>query len=274
MVARQRTTNASFEGAFGHWFVLVALLAMLAVNLLASWLPLNGQTTAELAARFSERFRPADYTFAIWLPIYAGLLAYAVFQALPSQRDNPRLAAIRSPFMLSCGANMAWIFCWHYQLIGASMLAMLALLVALISINQRLHWGNGEQPLAELWCVEAPFRMYLAWISVASLANLSAWVEAQALLPVGMSGSSFAVGLVLFATLISALVGWLRHDALYLAVVAWAFIGIVVRNGASSAVSGVAMGGVLIMGALILSALAWNRRHGAEPPFHSAGTAI
>lgn len=270
---RQSSSGPRFETRARAWLDLIALLAVLAVNVLASWLPLNGHTTGELASRFTERFRPADYTFTIWLPIYAGLLAFCVFQLLPSQRHNPRLSAISGPFLLSCAANIAWIFFWHYQLITASLLVMLVLLVSLIVINQRLHWGSGEQPVAELWCVEAPFRMYLAWISVATLANVSAWVEAHSLLPVGMSAESFAIGLVLLATVVSALVGALRHDALYLAVIVWALIGIVIRNGASSAVSGVAMAGVLIASALMLRALFWNRRHGAAPPFHSAGTA-
>jgi hypothetical protein len=127
--------------------------------------------------------------------------------------------------------------------------------------------------VAELWCAEAPFRIYLAWISVATLANLSAWVEARALLPAGMDSVSFAIALILLATVVSAIVGWLRHDALYLAVIVWALVGIVMRNGASSAVSGVAMAGILVMAALMLYALLWNRRHGAAPPFHRAGTA-
>lgn len=270
----QTTTLSSREVRGRQWLNLIALLTVLAVNVLASWLPLNGHTTGELAARFSERFRPADYTFAIWLPIYAGLAAFSVFQLLPSQRENPRLHAVSGPFLVSCVANIAWIFFWHYQLITGSLLAMQVLLVSLIVINQRLHWGRGDQPVSELWCVEAPFRMYLAWITVAALANLSAWVEAYSLLPTGVSAESFAMGLVLLATLVSALVGGLTHDALYLAVIVWALIGIVIRNGASSAVSGVAMAGVLITSALILRALFWNRRHGAGPPFHRAGTAV
>ena len=150
----------------GPWLNLLALITTIAVNGLANWLPLNGHTTGELAARFTERFRPASYTFSIWLLIYAGLVAFAFFQALPRQRENPRLRAIDGPFLASCAANVAWIFCWHYQLISASLIAMLVLLVSLIVINQRLHWGSGEQSVAELWCVEAPFRVYLAWISV------------------------------------------------------------------------------------------------------------
>ncbi len=250
--------------------VLLALLATLAVNVLANLLPLNGRTTGSIVANFQELFRPAPYVFSIWSLIYAGLSAFAVFQLLPRQRENPRLKRIRGLFLWSSAANMAWLFLWHYELFAATLLAMLVLLVL---INQRLHWGSGEQSVAELVCVEAPFRVYLAWISVALLSNLSVFVEAAQLLPAGVSPTQFAIGLILLATFVSALVGLVRHDPLYLAVVIWAFIGIVVRNGQASPVSGVAMAGVLVLAACAIHALLWNRSHGAAPPFHRAGTA-
>lgn len=38
---------------------------------------------------------PAGWAFSIWGPLYAGSLVFAVYQALPSQRDNGLLASIR-----------------------------------------------------------------------------------------------------------------------------------------------------------------------------------
>ena len=61
---------------------------------MANALPFNGQTTGEISDRFQVYFVPAGYVFSIWGLIYLGLLAFAVFQALPAQRDNPRLEFI------------------------------------------------------------------------------------------------------------------------------------------------------------------------------------
>lgn len=266
---RQDDTNSRAQA----YVVALALVATLVVNVLANLLPLNGRTTGAVAQGFQELFRPAAYVFSIWSFIYAGLIAFSIFQLLPKERANARLNRIRAPFLWSCAANMAWLFLWHYELFAATLIAMAALLVALVVINQRLHWGSGEQKVAELLCVEAPFRIYLAWVSVASLANVSLFVEAARLLPSGVSLEQFAIALVLLATAISTAVGLLRHDALYLAVVIWAFVGIAVRNGQTSPVSGVAMAGVLILGAVSIQALLWNRSHGAAPGFHRAGTA-
>ena len=75
--------------------VLVAILATFAMNTLASTLPLNGQDPGEISDQFAIYFVPAGYVFSIWFLIYAGIIIYAVWQALPAPAANPRLRRIR-----------------------------------------------------------------------------------------------------------------------------------------------------------------------------------
>ncbi len=98
--------------------VVLAVLAMITVNILANALPINGQNTGEISDRFDVFFVPAGYVFSIWGLIYLGLLAYAVYQALPAQAENPTLRSIGYLFVLSCLANIAWIFLWHCNSAG------------------------------------------------------------------------------------------------------------------------------------------------------------
>ena len=63
---------------------VLGTIAVIVVNALASALPLNGQTTGEISDRFDVYFVPAGYVFSIWGLIYVGLLAFSVYQALPS----------------------------------------------------------------------------------------------------------------------------------------------------------------------------------------------
>ena len=142
-----RTNTNTTSGASLRQIVnVLAVLATIVVNTLAIVLPLNGLDTAEIAHRFDVYFLPADYVFSIWSVIYVGLIAFAVYQALPSQRDNQRLARIGYLFALSCVANMAWIFLWHYEQLALSVIVMLALLGLLISIYVRLDIGRGRVP--------------------------------------------------------------------------------------------------------------------------------
>lgn len=85
--------------------VIVALIVMIAVNILSNALPLNGLTAGEISDSFDVYFVPAGYVFSIWSLIYLGLIAYAVFQILPSQRENPRLRQTGWWFVVSSAAN-------------------------------------------------------------------------------------------------------------------------------------------------------------------------
>jgi len=66
--------------------VILSIVLMIVVNVLANALPLNGQNTGAISDRFDVYFTPAGYVFSIWGLIYIGLIAYAIYQALPAQR--------------------------------------------------------------------------------------------------------------------------------------------------------------------------------------------
>ena len=95
--------------------VVLTILATIVVNALANALPINGQNTGQISDRFHVYFVPAGYVFSIWGLIYLGLIAFAIFQALPSQRENPRLRKVGWWIALGGLANIAWIFLWHYE---------------------------------------------------------------------------------------------------------------------------------------------------------------
>jgi benzodiazapine receptor len=95
--------------------VVLTVLVTIVVNVLANALPINGLDQRQISDRFRVYFVPAGYAFSIWGLIYIGLVAFAILQALPSQRQNPRLRAVGWWVVLSGVANYAWIFLWHYE---------------------------------------------------------------------------------------------------------------------------------------------------------------
>ena len=118
------------------------MLAALVVNILSNALPLNGLNTGEISDRFQVYFVPAGYVFSIWGLIYIGWIAFVIFQFRRSQKESPRLRRLGYWFALSCVFNAAWLFCWHYELFGLSVLVMLALLATLIISYLRLDVGR------------------------------------------------------------------------------------------------------------------------------------
>ena len=139
-----------------QFITIIITIITITVNGLANALPLNGQDTGEISDRFAIYFVPAGYVFSIWGLIYIGLVALTIFQALPSQRENPRL--VRVGWWLVAGnlANAAWIFLWHYQQFALTLIAMLTLLVSLLNIYVGIRKGNQNISLAERLSVNLP----------------------------------------------------------------------------------------------------------------------
>src|SRR5829696_7176711 len=133
---------------------LLSVLAALTVNILASALPLNGQNTGEISDRFQVYFVPAGYVFAIWGIIYIGWIAFSIYQARPAQKENPRLRSLGYLFALSNVFNAAWLFCWHYNQFGLSVIVMLTLLGLLIASYLRLNVNHSSVTRGEYWSVD------------------------------------------------------------------------------------------------------------------------
>jgi len=217
------------KNLFRQILVILGVIATLTVNALSETLPINGLGTGQISDNFKVFFVPAGYVFSIWGLIYLGLVAYAVFQALPSQSDNPRLKSTAGLFLITCLANCAWIFLWHYELFIWTLLAMGILLVSLIWMYQRLGIGRAKVSTAEFWMVRVTFSIYLGWITVATIANVTDVLDYVHWSAWGIAPQMWAVILLAVATVIALIVALTRRDAAYLLVLVWAFIGIAVK---------------------------------------------
>jgi hypothetical protein len=209
---------------------LFSVILALTVNILASTLPLNGQNTGEISDRFEVYFVPAGYVFAIWGIIYLGWSAFTVFQLQPSQKKNPRLQRLGYLFAVSNIANAAWLFCWHFNQFGLSVLVMLALLGSLIASYLRLNVNRSSVTRLEYWSVDVLFSVYLGWITVATVANITDWLYFVKWNGFGIPAQAWAVILLAVASLLGLVMALTRRDVGYLSVLVWAFIGIAVKQ--------------------------------------------
>ncbi len=218
-------------------FVVVTILGTIIVNGLANALPLNGLNTGEISDRFQVYFVPAGYVFSIWGLIYLGLIAFAIFQALPSQRENPRLRATGWWICLGGLANSAWIFLWHYEQFPLTIIAMLVLLATLIITYLRLGIGRTTVSLAETLAVRVPFSIYLGWITVATVANATSLLDYLKWDRFGIAPEIW-MGIILVAVLVIAvLMNFTRRDIAYALVLLWALAGISIKHAAVAAVA-------------------------------------
>jgi hypothetical protein len=239
------------------WINILTFIITVVVNVLANTLPLNGLNTGQISDRFDVYFVPAGYVFSIWGVIYLGLAAYVIYQALPAQRENPRLNNVGYLFVVSGIANVIWLFLWHYEQFVLSFFAMTALLLSLIVIYTRLGIGKTRVSLAERWFVRVPFSVYLGWITVATIANVTSVLDFVNWSGWGVSPEVWTVIMLAAAGLIAAVVSLTRGDAAYLLVLVWALIGIAVKHALTPVVSVTAwvitafVGLMIIVGVLI-----------------------
>jgi hypothetical protein len=247
---------------------VLAVFLTIIVNILANALPLNGLNTGEISDRFRVFFVPAGYVFSIWGLIYLGLAAYAVYQALPAQREDPRLRSIDGFFVLSCLANVAWIFLWHYEYFAWTLLAMLTLLLCLIAIYLRLDIGRGKVSGYERWLVHLPFSVYLGWITVATIANITSVLDYFKWSGWGISPIAWTVIMLAAALLIAGVVAWQRRDLAYLLVLVWAFTGIALKQADAPIVPAAAgISATVVVLFIILAGFKWKK---SEHPAMSA----
>lgn len=208
----------------------VVLLSMLTINYLANALPINNRTTGEISDRFDVLFKPAGYAFSIWGLIYLGLLAFGIYQLLPKQRTPALTKKIGLFFILSCFANMSWILDWHYELFTFSVLVMLILLFSLIKIYISLEIGVTNASLQRKWLVHQPFSLYLGWISVATIANITIYLDWLNWNGFGLSPLFWFVLLSIVGLALSFYIALTRRDYLFNLVILWAYSAIAMHN--------------------------------------------
>ena len=209
---------------------ILAAIITIVINALAVILPLNGKTTQELSDALPNLFVPAGITFSIWSIIYILWIVFAVYQARDllkkEEVDMPFLSQITVLFILSGVANSGWIFLWHYQYVGLSLLVMILLLCTLLALYVRLRIGKSTVTMKEKLCVHVPFSVYLGWITVATIANVTAYLVSIHWDGLGIDSLTWTVIIIAVGTLLTYLMLALRKDIAFSSVVLWAFFGI------------------------------------------------
>lgn len=204
---------------------IAALGAVVFINYLANALPLNGNTTGELSAKYNVLITPAGYVFSIWGLIYVLLFVWVIYQALPKHIDNTIFQKIGYWFIISCIFNCSWIFVWHYEKLQLSLLVMFGLLVSLIVIYLKIQ-SEKFHP----WFVRIPFSIYLGWVSVATIVNTAVVLKYSGWDGFGLSSETWTIVMLIIATLLAFTFTIKNDDLAYPLVFVWAFVGIGVRH--------------------------------------------
>jgi hypothetical protein len=219
-------------------FVALSFIIMITINALANALPINGLNTGEVSDAFPNLFAPQGLTFSIWGLIYLLVLAFVLyhlglFRSVPSNESKAKLLnKVGILFIISSLANASWIFAWHYQIMPLTMLFMLTILICLIMIVQALHQFNISSMLSpiERFFLRLPFSIYFGWITVATIANTTAYLVRLGWNGWGIEESLWTVVILLVGALIG-IATMLRFSSIaYALVFIWAYAGIWMKH--------------------------------------------
>jgi len=211
----------------------LAVIATIIVNALAVLLPLNGKTTQELSDNIPNLFVPAGITFSIWSVIYIFLIVFMLYQIIgliKKHQDMNYLEKISGWFILASLANILWIILWHYEHVSFSLLAMLLLLASLLMIYLRLGIGLSVVSLKEKLAVNTTFSIYLGWISVATIANVTAVLVKADVGELFLGQTTWTMLVIAVAVLLTILMLLRRKDVAYSLVIIWALLGIMIKR--------------------------------------------
>ncbi|AQG81330.1 tryptophan-rich sensory protein [Spirosoma montaniterrae] len=226
--------------------VVFSVVTMIVMNYLSNTGAFGGKTNGEISDKYHTLITPAGYAFSIWGLIFLGLLAFAIYQALPSQRTNPRFRAIGWLVVINTLGNAIWSPLFNNELIGVALLVILVMLVTVAIIEHRLLARRGfarprvpvvapdldatlpesAAPPAETWFARIPFSIYFGWLTVATILNVAVFLKATNFDLGSLSESTWASAVLVVGLVIGAVVFNRFRSVAYILVFTWAYVAI------------------------------------------------
>jgi hypothetical protein len=215
----------------------LAYVAMVVVNFLANGLPINNRSTGEISDAYPNLFAPAGPAFSIWGLIYLLLAGYVFYQFVKKDENTESLIQKINPFFIATSvANISWIFAWHYDYLGLSVLIMGLLLVLLIKIANilRTEQFSGVEKVT-IW---SAFSVYFGWITVATIANITVFLVSIGWDGFGISDIVWTIIVLIVGSIIGILRMYKDKNIIYGLVVIWAYLWILFKHFSATGFDG------------------------------------
>jgi len=211
----------------------LALVVMIIINYVSNAGMFNGNTMKTISDRYFNYFTPAGFAFSIWGFIYLGLLGFVLYTGLNAKAETFKkeiISKIGWWFFISCMANSLWVVSWLSDYILLSVLLMIGILLSLIKIIIKTRMELDAHPLKHYLFVFWPFAIYTGWISVALIANISAYLTKIGWDGLGISNVNWAIIMVVAAGIINIIMINVRNLREFATVGIWALFAISVSN--------------------------------------------
>jgi hypothetical protein len=242
-------------------------------------------TVGAVSARHETLVTPAGLTFAIWGVIYTSLAIlclYHIIMAYKHDLTNPanhELSRMGNLFILLNLGAAAWLVAWTREIMLLSVILIFFQLICLIIIHIRLHIYSPTKAASVKVAMQFPLSIYLAWISMATVANMASFLSSTGWDGFGVAGYQWAIGMIAVALIISAFMILARRDVYFGLVTAWFLFGLVKKREGISGVENesiviTAYAGIGIMLLLSIYQLVKNVRYKNPREIFPVGTPL
>ncbi len=215
---------------------LVFFLAHVTVSFLTQRKLFSAMDVGEVSNKYDTVFTPAGITFSIWGLIYIALLVfciyhlYKVFTKPAEDQANTDLKAIGWLFIINNISTGLWLIVWVNEMLFFSVILILIQLISLVLISIRAHISNPDRPMSTRIFTQFPLSIYFGWISIATIANISAYLKSVNWQGMGISDSLWTIIMIGVATLLTLFIVLVRRNFPYGLVVLWALYGIILKR--------------------------------------------
>ncbi|NJM48831.1 MAG: tryptophan-rich sensory protein [Alkalinema sp. RU_4_3] len=229
---------------------LIAVFGAIGANYWVNLFPPQGLKIADLAnGVYSDTlFIPANYAFAIWGLIYCGLIGFGFYQLGLSEQRHGSVLKARPWLILACLLQTLWVYTFVQQQLLVSTLLMVGLLGAIVRCYQLAEVGRRRMSRRDRLFLQHPWSLYLAWISVATIVNVSITLNEYGWDGFGLPQSLWTVVMMVVAALLGVVMVRQRRDWLYVMVVVWALLTLALRY---IGIFAIASSGLLLVCALL-----------------------
>ena len=249
------------------WLVVLTAVLQIATPLLPALGA--GEPIGDQSDAVRTLITPAGWAFSIWGPLYAGSIAFAIYQALPAQLANPLVDRVRWPAAGAFLGNALWAA--YTQLFGLSAISAVIIVFTLGCLVAAYRvFGAWKPPFsrAERWLVVLPLSALAAWLTVATTVNIAASLRFHG---ADLGSAREAVGAIV--VLVAAVIGALalvrgRGNPPYALVFLWALAAIHAAGGSRSEIIDASTVAAAVL--IVVAAAIGLRRAGLDRWFGSS----
>ena len=212
---------------------MLAVLFAIGINYYSQLYTIHGNRVSDMSDEYNNLFTPAGYAFAIWGIIFIAIFifaAYQIYRTIVRKQTFNFISQSGLWFVVANVGNGLWVIVWLYDYTWLSVVIMLVILFSLFKIVVNTNMERWRAPSKTIVFGWWPISIYAGWITVATIANIAAYLSKLGWDGGPLSPVEWTIVMVVIATLLNLLLIYTRGMREFALVGVWALIAIYVRH--------------------------------------------